>query len=276
MQGTQLDRLLAYRFDPVDHVYTARDTILYALGCGAGAGDLDLVYEPRLHALPTMATVLAYPGDWYARPDVPIDPQYVVHGSERIELTCDLPTAAHVQATNRIVGVQDKGPGRGALVISRREIVDAGTGARLATVIQRAFCRGDGGLGSMGEAPPAPATIPDRPADQVLQVETSARAAAIYRLMGDWNPLHIDPDFARRAGFAAPILHGLSTYGHAARAILGARPGARLRLMDCRFSAPVTPGDTLEVQVWDSADGCRFRMSGNGRTVIDNGEMTLV
>lgn len=270
---SRLAHLLSTPFPRIEQRYTVRDTILYALGCGAGAEELDLVWERRLNALPTMATVLAYPGNWYARPEVDLDDLHVVHGSERIELDMDIPVEGHVESTPRIVAVHDKGPGKGALVVSRREIRDCASGKRIAVVTQRAFCRADGGIGSTpGEASP-PARLPDRASDGEFRLATSSRAAAIYRLSGDDNPLHIDPEFAGAAGFPRPILHGLATYGHLARGILRQFPGRRIRSMDCRFTGPVLPGDELTVTVWNVPGGCRFRAGSGGRTVVDNGEI---
>ena len=268
---TKYERLRKVEWPEITHRYEKRDTILYALGCGAGAEDLDLVHERHLIALPTMASVLAYPGNWYADPDVDLDARLIVHGSERIELTGDLPVEGHVTATPRIVAIHDKGPGRGALVVSQRSIRDVTTGRLLATVTQRAFCRGDGGIG--GDDPlPIPAPLPGRPADTVVRLSISPRAAAIYRLLGDDNPLHIDPDFARAAGFPRPILHGLATLGHVERAILRDAPGMPVRLIDARFTAPVFPGDDLEVELWSTEAGRAFRARVGDRVVIDNGE----
>lgn len=266
------ERLRAHAFGTIGHRYTTRDTILYALGCGAGADDLDLVYEPGLIALPTLASMLAYPGNWYADPDVGLDAARIVHGSERIELTGDLPVEGHVRATPEIVAIHDKGPGRGALVISRREIRDAETGRLLATVTQRAFCRGDGGVGG-ADPMPMPAPLPDRAPDRVVALTTSTRAAAIFRLMGDDNPLHVDPAFAAAAGFPRPILHGLATLGHVARVILRDAPGRSVRVMDARFTAPVVPGDALDIELWDTGAGRAFRVRVGQRIVVDNGEV---
>lgn len=270
---SRYDRLLAHPFAPVDHRYDSRDTILYALGVGAEPDALDLVYERNLRAIPALATVLAYPGNWYARPEIDLDDQHTVHGSERFELFGELPVAGHVTATPRIAEIHDKGQGRGALVISEREVRDVATGALLARVTQRAFCRADGGVGGPGGKPRTPAPVPLRPADVVCDVPTALNAAAIYRLMGDDNPLHIDPDFARKAGFDRPILHGLSSYGHLCRAIMQLYPDKRIRVMDCRFTAPVFPGDTLVLEIWDMPDGVAFRAHCRGRVAIDNGEL---
>ncbi|MBL6430130.1 3-alpha,7-alpha,12-alpha-trihydroxy-5-beta-cholest-24-enoyl-CoA hydratase [Maritimibacter sp. DP07] len=270
---SRYDRLMSHDFAPVEHRYDHRDTILYALGVGAGPDALDLVYERDLRAIASMATVTAYPGNWYARPEIDLDDRFTVHGSERFELFGDLPVAGHVIATPRIVAIHDKGEGRGALVISQREVRDAATGRHLATVTQRALCRGDGGVGGPGGRPPAPGPLPSRAADIVLHVPTAANAALIYRLLGDDNPLHVDPAFARDAGFDRPILHGLSSYGHLCRAIMEQRPGVSIQAMDCRFTAPVFPGDMIVLEVWDQPGGVAFRAHSRGRVVIDNGEI---
>lgn len=269
------DRLISHVFPIVEHQYTTRDTILYALGCGAGAEDLDLVYESGLIAMPSMASVLAYPGNWYARSEIELDGLRTLHGSERIELAGHLPVEGHVRAAARITAIHDKGEGRGALVVSSREIRDVADGRLLATVTQRAFCRGDGGIGSSGGPVPVPAPVPDRAPDRVVRLATSPRAAAIYRLMGDDNPLHIDPAFARAAGLDRPVLHGLSTYGHVARMIMRDAPDRVFRLMDCRFVAPVFPGETLDLALWQTLDGLAFRARVGPRMVIDNGEVAF-
>ncbi|MGR3376308.1 MaoC/PaaZ C-terminal domain-containing protein [Salipiger abyssi] len=270
---SRYDRLLARSFEVIEQRYEGRDTILYALGVGAGAEELDLVYEPSLRAIPSLATVLAYPGNWYARPEVDLDARHVVHGSERIELFGPLPVAGHVTAVPRIVAIHDKGEGRGALVISEREIRDAVGGALIAKVTQRALCRADGGIGGPGTPPPAATPLPKRPADRVLPVPTAPNAAAIYRLMGDGNPLHIDPDFARQAGFDRPILHGLSSYGHVCRTLMRIWPERSIHMMDARFTAPVYPGDTLLLEIWERPEGVAFRAHCRGRVAMDNGEI---
>ena len=195
-----------------------------------------------------------------------------LHASERIELDAPLPEAARVTARPRIVAVYDKGEGRGSLVVSRREVIDRDTGKRVATVQQTALCRGDGGLGGPNVAAPPPHAIPDRPPDLTARLPVQPQAAAIYRLSGDYNPLHIDPEFARGAGFERPVLHGLSTYGHLCRAVVKARGlGAFMRMMDCRFSAPVYPGETLQAELWFDGDTTSFRARVGERVVIDNG-----
>lgn len=280
---SRYDELMAFRFPEIVQDYGARETILYALGVGAGdppddPWELRHVYEDGLMALPTMAVVLAYPGNWYRTLSPGLDDTLIVHASERFELHRPLPVAATLVATPRIVAIYDKGVGRGALVVSERVIADRSTGEALATVTQTAFCRGDGGLGGPVIAPPKPHHLPDRNPDTTVDMPTSSRSALIYRLSGDDNPLHVDPEFARAAGFPKPILHGLATYGHVGRAISKALRGdssVSIKTMDCRFTAPVFPGDVLSISLWRDGDAVSFRAKVGERVVVDNGLATL-
>ena len=271
----ELQRLLALEFPEIRHTFTRRDTILYALGVGIGCDPLDqeqlrFVYEPNLAALPTMAVTLAYPGYWYRDLDTGLDHQRTVHASESITIHATLPVEGTVVAKPRVIGVVDKGKERGALVISERDIFDVMTGERLSTVRQTAMCRGDGGFSHTPQKGERPAPSPDRAPDRALTLPTSLQAALIYRLSGDPNPLHVDPEFARAAGFARPVLHGLATMGlicHAAvRLALDGAP-ERLRTMDCRFTAPVYPGDSIGCAFWRTGSEWTFRASVADRVV---------
>lgn len=274
---TRYDELMAFELPLFEQDYTGRDTMLYALGVGAGGDGADpdelrFVYEKELVTLPSMAVTLAYPGFWYRDLPTGLDFVRTLHASERIELDRPLPAAASVAARPKIVAIHDKGEGRGSLIVSSREIFDRGSGERIATVQQTAFCRGDGGLGGPVMPAPAPHPIPDRAPDLTVAIPTLPQAAMIYRLSGDYNPLHVDPDFARSAGFERPILHGLSTYGHLCRAVLKARGlDAFMRVMDCRFTAPVFPGEVLTALIWFDGEVARFRALVGDRVVVDNG-----
>jgi len=274
---SRYDDLLAFEFPEVEQTYSERDVILYALGVGAGSSaayssELALVYEENLAVIPSMAVTLAYPGFWYRDLAPGLDFLRTVHASERFEIHRPLPRAGTVVARPRIVAIHDKGAGRGSLVVSRREIFGKSSGARLATVTQTAFCRADGGLGGPVTPVPPPPAMPDAPPEARLEVATSSRAALIYRLSGDDNPLHVNPAFARDAGFPAPILHGLSTYGHICRSLMRrVEDGRHITSMDCRFTGPVYPGDTLSLEIWPQAGRILFRAYVGERRVIDNG-----
>nr|WP_281783660.1 MaoC/PaaZ C-terminal domain-containing protein [Sinimarinibacterium flocculans] len=263
--------------------YTARDTILYALGLGVGADDplaehtLRYVYEERLQALPTMAVVIAYPGFWLKEPQYGVDWKRVLHGEQSLELHRPLPIEADVVSRLRIEEIYDKGADKGALLLSSREIVDAGSGERYATLRSSAFLRGDGGCGGPREGAPKPHLVPARAPDLSVFNATREDQALIYRLSADYNPLHIDPDVARAAGFERPILHGLCSYGVIGRAALGAlcaHDATRFRQLDVRFSAPVYPGETLRTDIWHQGPGraaLRARVQERDVVVVDNG-----
>ena len=258
-----------------------RDCALYALGLGVGLdplddGDLRYLDETRLLVQPTMANVMGYPGFWMREPRFGIDATKTVHGEHALRLHRPLPSSGVVRGTSRITRLVDKGAGKGALVYVERKIVDTASGALLATVNQTVFCRADGGFGGNAEAVPAH-PMPERAPDDTITLPTSPQAALIYRLSGDFNPLHSDPATARAAGFARPILHGLATFGVVGHGLVkrlcGGHPGA-LQAMGGRFSAPVFPGETLRLDLWHDGPGrASFRASVPARdtVVMNNG-----
>jgi acyl dehydratase len=238
------------------HRLTAKNTILYALG--VGADELDFTYEPRLRALPMLAVILAYPGFYWRDPDYGADWRRILAGEQSLTIHRPLPSEGDFIGRTCFEGVEDKGPDKGAIVLVSRSIEDD-AGNLYAVDRRTAFLRGDGGCGSAGAAIPRPDPAPaDRAPDAVVTIATAPNQALIYRLSGDLNPLHIDPEIARAAGFERPILHGLCSYGVAGRAVLRALAGndtARLTRLDARFSAPVYPGETIETHIWREGDG---------------------
>lgn len=233
------------------HRLTAKDTILYALG--VGADELAFTFEAELAALPTMAVTLAYPGFFWQRPEFGADWQRILAGEQSVTIHRPLPAEGYFVGRTRFEGIEDKGPDKGAVVLVSRTIEDE-AGTLYATDRRTAFLRGDGGCSSAGAPLPRPEPVPDgREPDAVVAIATAPNQALIYRLSGDLNPLHIEPDVARRAGFARPILHGLCSYGVAGRALLRVAADndpTRLRRLDARFSAPVYPGETIETRIW--------------------------
>lgn len=249
------DQLLTLPPMVTHQTLTRRDTILYALG--VGASELDYVFEEQLSALPTMAVVLGYPGFFWRDPALGVQWQKILHGEQSVILHAPLPVEGQIVGTTRIAALFDKGADKGAIALVTREIHD-GDGCHLATVTGTSFLRGDGGFGGRAGGTPVPHPTPDRAPDHRLTLATASNQAMIYRLSGDRNPLHIDPDVARAGGFDAPILHGLATYGVVGRALLVACCGgdpARFARMDARFSAPLFPGETIETAIWDEGGG---------------------
>lgn len=286
------DRLMAWEFPDVVQTYEARDTILYALGLGVGADPLDpkqlrFVYEQDLKALPSMGVILGYPGFWLRDPRAGADWKRLLHGEQGIRLVKPLAPAGTVVGRTRVVDVIDKGPGRGALVLTERDLLDRDSGDLLCRLTSTSFLRGDGGFSGAGAAAggatPPPHPIPDRPPDRAIAIPLLPQAALIYRLSGDWNPLHADPEVARAGGFERPILHGLCTFGVASYAVLmGAAGGEpeRLASLDVRFTAPAYPGETIVTEIWDGPgdDGAvsfRARIRERDVVVLNNGRATL-
>lgn len=281
--------LKSWPFQPVRQQYTHRDTILYALGLGLGRDPLDetqlrYVYEDGLQALPTLAVVLGSAGFFAKDPRTGIDWVRLLHGEQELELHAPLPSAATVEGLTRITRLVDKGASKGALMYFERAITDASTGAKLATSRSVSFMRGDGGFSSGGQpsdeaTPPRPAT-PERPPDAVFDWPTRPEAALVYRLSGDYNPLHVDPKVARAAGLKAPVLHGLCSFGVSGWAIVRSLAGgeaSRLRAIGTRFASPVYPGETLRVEMWRKGDAVQFRTRVVERDtiVLSHGTATL-
>jgi acyl dehydratase len=267
------ERLLAHRFPEIRHRYVERDAILYALGIGLGADPLDqddLAYliETKLSVLPTMAVTLASPGMWVRDPALGIDWVRLVHAEQAATFHAALPPSAEVISAARVASLADRGEGKGAVLVLEREIRDAQSAIHYCTLRQTLLLRGDGGYGGPPPAPTAVASPPARAADYRLSALISPRAALIYRLSGDWNPLHADPAVARKAGFDRPILHGLASYGIAGRAVTKAA-GVRLGSLAVRFAGVVYPGDTLEFTVWREAGKIFFEGHVGDRRVLD-------
>ena len=270
------DKLMALDITPAEQIYDAKDCMLYALGVGLGhdpmnEDELAFVYEKDLKVLPTMATVLAHSGSLVRNPDSGINWVMVVNGEQGFALERPLSGEGVLIGRTKIVEVIDKGAGKGALLLTERKITDKATGAPIATVTQTIFCRGDGGFGGPPRQSPQPHPIPARAPDAVCDFGTRPEMALIYRLSGDYNPLHAEPAAAKAAGFDRPILHGLGTFGVSGHALLKTVCGydpARLKSFSCRFSAPVFPGETIRTEMWRDGPIVSFRARVVGRDVI--------
>jgi acyl dehydratase len=273
------DLLLAHTFAPAHRRYERRDAILYALGVGLGAddpADLPFLLEDRLVALPTFAVTLGTPGLWIKAPEFGVDFAKLVHYEQAAEFHATLPAQGEIIAQARVAAVLDRGEGKGALVVVEREIRDSVTQTLICTLRQTLLARADGGFGGT-LAPHQPSLIPEQPPDAVARFATDRRAALIYRLSGDLNPLHSDPEAARRAGFERPILHGLASYGVAAVAVaraLGHSP-TQVKRLDCRFSGIVFPGDELNFRIWRTQESAVFQAFVGERKTLDQGRIAF-
>lgn len=267
-------KLTALKLKPHTRYYDVKDTMLYAIGLGIGADPLDeselcFVTHKRLKALPTLATVLSFDDGWARAAQ--LDFTKIVHGEQRLRLMRPLDVEGEIAIASRIKDVFDKGAGRGALIVTETSIADAGTWEPIGTLESVVFVRGEGGFGGPEGGPTPLPSVPTRAPDHVVDRPTRPNQAILYRLSGDWNPLHSDPEFARRAGFERPILHGLCTYGNAAfsivKTVAGGEP-ARLTEFAARFTQPVTPGETIRTEIWREKDGVRFQSRVLERDVV--------
>lgn len=263
--------------------WTSKDSLLYALGIGAGTDDLAFTTENSIgvdqRAYPTQAVILGgldpailgMVGDY--------DRRMIVHGEQLVELHATLPVEGTIEVSTEVTGLYDKGKGAVIEVTSRS--VDAETGTPLFSLVTSLFVRGEGGFGGESGPDKSANDAPDTAPDHALSVATGKDQALVYRLSGDRNPLHSDPTFAQKVGFDQPILHGLATFGIAGRALLDALvdsdPG-RLRSIEGRFTKPVLPGETLTVKVWTTEPGVAlFEVEGeDGRSVLSAGRVTFV
>ncbi len=270
------ESILNWPFDEVVETYAMRDSIIYALGLGFGFNptdpdELKYVYEDGLQTFPTMAVVLGHPGPWMTDPETGIDYVKVLHGEQHLDIHKDLPVEGTIVAQNKVIDVVDKGADKGALIINERKLYEQASGDLLCTQKSVIFARGNGGFGGPVTASAKPHALPDREPDATIDIPTSAQAALLYRLNGDYNPLHADPAVAEQAGFTAPILHGLASYGIAARAVLKSIDdidSPRLISFGLRFSAPVYPGETIRTEVWRDGNEVSFRARVLERDVI--------
>lgn len=242
--------------------WTSSEVQLYHLGLGAGArptdpSELRYLRDGQSQVLPTFATVAA---TFHAAeppkvsfPGVEIDLAKVVHGSQEVVVHGPIPSDGSGRTTTRIAEVWDKG--KAAVIVQESTTVDP-DGNPLWTARSSIFARGEGGFG--GERGPSESVeFPDREPDVEVDVPTLPQQALLYRLCGDRNPLHSDPEFAKGAGFPAPILHGLCTYGIVCKAATDAvldGDASRVKGFRARFAGVVFPGETLRVRIWRDGD----------------------
>jgi acyl dehydratase len=241
-----------------DLAWTASDVLLYHLAIGAGPNDLRYVYERDLRVLPTFAVVAPTLRDTappvLTMPGIDVDLAAALHGRQELTVHRPLPVDGKAHARSVVADVQDKGAA--AVIVVETRAADP-AGEPLFTTRTTIFVRGAGGFGGhRGESARVP--IPSREPDTVLETPTWPAQALWYRLCGDRNPLHVDPEFAARAGFPGPILHGLCTYGVVCRAVVDALLGGdvtRVTGYAARFAGVVYPGETLRTRVWVESPG---------------------
>jgi acyl dehydratase len=277
------EAIMAYRPGDIRADYGARDCILYALGIGLGMdpmdeGQLRFVYEKNLKAFPTLASTLGWMGR-LTDPKFGVDERLVVLADQRVVLHRPLAPEAALISRPYVKEVIDKGEGNAAIIQSTRDLTTE-DGTLVATVESSALARKHGGFGGKVTVSPPPPAIPSREPDRLCDLPTPPNLAQIFRLTGDTNPLHIDPERAKVAGFSRPILHGMASFGVAAHAIVRTLAGydpARLASIEARFARPIFPGETVRTEMWENGSAIAFRCRTveRGEIAIDNGLATL-
>jgi acyl dehydratase len=272
---------MAWNFPVLEQKMTSKDCILYALSLGYARDPLDerelpFVTEDNLKVVPSMASVVAHASAWSKDPASGINYLKVLHGQQGVVFHRLMPADGVIVGRTRVLGVEDKGARRGALVFTENQLSDKKSGEPIATITRSSFCRGDGGCGSAGAKIEADKPVPERKPDAVMEAKSEPWQALLYRLNGDLNPLHSSPAIARKAGFERPILHGLCGYGMACRMILAVccnNNPASMRSLRVRFTAPVTPGETLRTLIWYEPDAIRFecRVVERDKVVLGSG-----
>lgn len=273
--------LVGQTFDPVDVTWKEFDVQLYALAVGSKPKtELDFVYENRgPKVLPTYGVIPSLTIMGSAVSNVQINLAMLLHGEQKITLHRPLPAKFAGKGQAKITEVWDKG--KAAVIGVQGEVSD--DEGLLYTTHATLFIRGAGGFG--GERGPSSeetaVQIPDRDPDHVVKDVTREEQAALYRLTGDRNPIHIDPQFAQFGGYPEPFLHGLCTYGFAGRAVLHSLCGgdpSRFKSLSVRFSDQVFPGDDIVTRIWDLGDGrAVLRVeTQKGNVVLSNAEVEYV
>lgn len=271
---------------PSTSSWDADAVILYHLGVGAGLqrptdkAELAYTYEQQLTVLPTFAVVPPFEALVQAIlgqiPGLAINPMMVLHGEQDLEIHQPLPISATVENKAKVAGLYDKG--KAALIVLEVTSGPAG-GAPLFTNRFSIFARGEGGFGSE-PAPPVGNEAPDRAPDLVVESPTMSHQALLYRLSGDKNPLHADPDFAKMAGFDVPILHGLCTYGIVCKAVVDNLldgDTAAVARYQVRFAGVVFPGETVVTSMWREGDQILITATTKerGAPVLSNAAITF-
>src|SRR3981189_251385 len=270
------DELMALKNLGEKYAYTDREVMLYACGIGMGADPMDeqelafvneAVATPRaLKVVPTFTSVAA----WGAGPgEMNLNRLMVVDGERDISFHKPLAVAAHITADSSVLDVFDKGKDKGG-VIRHQTVLRDEKGEKLATLVASRFARGDGGFGGPSEGQPDPHKVPTRAPDKTVDITTRPDQALVYRLCGDRNPLHSDPEFAKKAGFPKQILEGMCTSGIACRGVLQTYANydpSAFKQHAARFSSPVYPGETVTMDLWKDGNVISFEAKGKARIV---------
>ena len=272
------DEIMSMTSENVEISYSDKDSILYSLGVGLGNDPMNLaelkyVYENSQVALPSMATNFQYHSPLLLKANINFI--LVVHGEQKLSFSNPLPVSGDFISNAKVIGCYDKGAGKGAIIDVETTINLKKDNTEICKLVSTTFARGDGGFGGP-ESPKNEIFKPEGDPDFVHEIKTKPDQALIFRLSGDYNPLHSDPNFAKTAGFEKPILHGMCTYGIACRSVVESvceGDAKRLKKFDCRFSSPVYPGETIVTEMWKNGSKVYYqsKVKERDKIVIKNG-----
>ena len=272
------DEIMSLKSENIEISYTDKDSILYGLGVGLGNDPMDIdelkyVYENGQIALPSMATNFQYHSSLLM--SAKLNFVMVVHGEQKLSIINPIPVSGDFLADMKVLNCFDKGASKGAIIDVETTVKLKSDGTEICKLISTTFARGDGGFDGP-ESPPQEIFEPEGSPDIVDEITTKPDQALIFRLSGDYNPLHSDPNFAKAAGFPKPILHGLCTYGVACRSIVKTacdNDVKKLKSFNCRFSSPVFPGETIVTEMWKNGNDVNFqsKVKERDKIILKNG-----
>lgn len=263
------------KIEPVKKDYNWKDAVLYALGVGAGFNELEYCYEKQLKIIPSFSVAMIFDFFFHVAAQSNVNLAGILHGEQELIFHEPMPVEGTLTTQGGISKYYDKGKDKGALVVAESDTFHS-NGQKLFTSIMTIFSRLDGGFGGEN-APKQEVEFPGKEPDFVSDALPSKDQPLLYRLSGDLFDLHVDPEFAKLAGFEMPIMHGLCTHGYACRALVdNLMPGKpeNLKRMKCRFSKPLYPGIPIKTLIWKIEPGKAVWKTVNAQTndiVIDQG-----
>ena len=272
-----IEKAKQLRGDGTEFSYDDKDVILYNLGVGAKRTQLPLVYEnsDSFQVLPTFGVIPPFGASvpWNMDEIMPnFSPMMLLHGEQYLELRkFPIPTSAKLVSYPKLVEVVDKG--NAAVMVSGSITKDATTGEEVFYNESTIFVRGSGGFGGPSKggnrgAATAVHRPPLRKPDTVVEEKTSDDQAALYRLNGDRNSLHIDPEFSKVGGFQDPILHGLCFFGISGKHVF--QTYGAFKNIKVRFAGTVIPGQTLRTEMWKEGGLVVFQTK-----VVETGKLCI-
>ena len=276
------DEIMSLKSEDVEITYSDKQSILYSLGVGYGNDPMNLnelkyVYENGQLALPSMGTNFQYHHPLLLKANLNLI--MVVHGEQKLLVINPIPVSGDFLMNMKVINCFDKGAAKGAVIEIETTVRVKKNDMPICKLISTTFARGDGGFGGT-DTPPTKKIILEGDPDISHEISTKPDQALIFRLSGDFNPLHSDPSFAKIAGFPRPILHGLCTYGVACRSVVASicdNDVKQLRRFDCRFSSPVFPGETIVTEMWQKNNIINFqsKVKERDKIVLKNGECEI-